>query len=314
MSISLTFDDEFSKAHFSQAPLPVSDYVTDTKSVLDQCLRVMQAMLDYCADQGWLTTSLSIVNLMQMCCQGRWMNSSDLLTLPHVEEEHLIRFYDNKPRVDCLPLLLNLCDTRGDARQAVNQIIGDLVDQNQIRDICNTLDVLPRIDLKLSLSGNIPDKRSFVRKSRNDKDKKKPSDEYDEEGQTQVLKIDNNSDEYYELYGDQEYILNVDLLRMNKKRSTAGLNHKSYAPKYPKPKDENWVVLLGNDTDLVGMKRLNHIKNHQNMHILFRTPEVDDQAVRDGINVLELTLYFMSDVYLGLDQQYELKFKLKPCK
>ena len=30
------------QAHFSRAELPVADYVTDTKSVLDQALRILQ--------------------------------------------------------------------------------------------------------------------------------------------------------------------------------------------------------------------------------------------------------------------------------
>ena len=30
------------QAHFSSAPLPIADYVTDTKSVLDQALRILQ--------------------------------------------------------------------------------------------------------------------------------------------------------------------------------------------------------------------------------------------------------------------------------
>jgi hypothetical protein len=31
------------QAHFSHAPLPIADYATDTKSVLDQALRILQA-------------------------------------------------------------------------------------------------------------------------------------------------------------------------------------------------------------------------------------------------------------------------------
>ena len=58
------------QAHFSRAPLPCTDYITDTKSVLDQSLRIMQAVLDMCAHFGWLGTTLSIINLMQMTCQG----------------------------------------------------------------------------------------------------------------------------------------------------------------------------------------------------------------------------------------------------
>ena len=65
---SYTFDSPHCKcnlllqAHFSDVPLPSTDYLTDTKSVLDQCLRVMQAMLDICADKGWL---LSLIHISQ---------------------------------------------------------------------------------------------------------------------------------------------------------------------------------------------------------------------------------------------------------
>ena len=40
------------QAHFARAPLPMSDYVTDTRSVLDQSIRVLQAMVDVAADGG----------------------------------------------------------------------------------------------------------------------------------------------------------------------------------------------------------------------------------------------------------------------
>ena len=147
------------QAHFSQASLPVSDYITDTKSVLDQCLRIMQAMLDFCADQGWLRVSLNCIHLMQMCCQGRWLTDSNLLTLPHVDTEHLIRFYSHKPRIDCLPKLLDYC-TLNDTQQVINTLLGDLMDRNQVRDVCQAVAKLPQIEVKLSVTGHVPDKRA----------------------------------------------------------------------------------------------------------------------------------------------------------
>ena len=44
------------QAHFSRLPLPIADYGTDTKSALDQAIRIMQAMIYVCADEGWLST------------------------------------------------------------------------------------------------------------------------------------------------------------------------------------------------------------------------------------------------------------------
>ncbi len=49
-------------------------------------------MLDVCADQGWLVTSLRVIHLIQMVLQGRWANESNLLTLPHIQTYHLACF------------------------------------------------------------------------------------------------------------------------------------------------------------------------------------------------------------------------------
>ena len=86
------------QAHFSRLPLPIADYGTDTKSVLDQAIRIMQAMIDVCADEGWLSTVLQIIILMQMVVQGRWYYDSPLLQLPKVTENLLGKFV-MKPRM-----------------------------------------------------------------------------------------------------------------------------------------------------------------------------------------------------------------------
>ena len=57
------------QAHFSRAELPVSDYITDLKSVLDQSIRIIQAMIDVCANSGWLSSALTCMHLLQMIIQ-----------------------------------------------------------------------------------------------------------------------------------------------------------------------------------------------------------------------------------------------------
>lgn len=59
------------QAHMSRLPAPISDYVTDTKSVLDQSLRILQAMTDVSADAGWLDTALATMMLVQSLMQVR---------------------------------------------------------------------------------------------------------------------------------------------------------------------------------------------------------------------------------------------------
>lgn len=57
------------QAHFSQSELPVVDYVTDMKSVLDQSIRIIQAMIDVCANSGWLSSTLTCMHILQMVMQ-----------------------------------------------------------------------------------------------------------------------------------------------------------------------------------------------------------------------------------------------------
>ncbi|EFJ28836.1 hypothetical protein SELMODRAFT_410613 [Selaginella moellendorffii] len=59
------------QAHFSRLELPISDYVTDTKSVLDQSIRILQAMVDAAANGGWLRTTIRTMQLLQMIMQSK---------------------------------------------------------------------------------------------------------------------------------------------------------------------------------------------------------------------------------------------------
>ena len=52
-------------------PLPISDYITDTKTALDNSLRVLQALCDAAGDSGYLSTALSTMALVQSLMQVR---------------------------------------------------------------------------------------------------------------------------------------------------------------------------------------------------------------------------------------------------
>ena len=67
----------------AQLPAPMSDYVTDTRSVLDQSLRILQAMTDVAADAGWLATALSTMQLVQSLMQVSPVCSMQGSNLPH---------------------------------------------------------------------------------------------------------------------------------------------------------------------------------------------------------------------------------------
>jgi hypothetical protein len=69
-------------AHMEGAALPISDYVTDTKTVLDQVTRVLKAMIDVAAEEQLLDIVLRLLCLSQLLVQGATMETSELSQLP----------------------------------------------------------------------------------------------------------------------------------------------------------------------------------------------------------------------------------------
>ena len=134
---------------------------------------------------------------------------------------------------------------------------------------------------------------------------------------------------WIEVAADSEYTINVNMRRTNRPKDGGG-DRRAFAPKFPKPKDEGWFLVLGSvevgtwnqntrstfqrgcrnakcivlkfqENELLALKRAGLPKGcgggaqHQ---VTFFTPETPGRVV--------YTLYIMSDAYLGLDQQYDL--------
>ena len=77
--------------------------------------------------------------------------------------------------------------------------------------------------------------------------------------------------------------------------------------RFPKPQDEAWFLILGNiedNKDMLALKRVNTIRGARatTQKLTFWTPEQPGRVI--------LTLYVMSDTYLGLDQQYDIHLEV----
>ena len=84
-----------------------------------------------------------------------------------------------------------------------------------------------------------------------------------------------------------------------------GADFKAHAPHFPKAKDAGWFVVLGEvDTgELLALKRVGcGRKGSTTVSLSFCTPEEVGRRL--------YTLYFISDSYIGLDQQYDLHFEV----
>ena len=75
------------QAHLAHVPLPISDYATDTKSVLDQAPRVLNALVDIAADEGLMDVTLGLMHLSQHLSQAHKVGADPLLQLPGMNEE-----------------------------------------------------------------------------------------------------------------------------------------------------------------------------------------------------------------------------------
>ena len=59
------------QAHFSRVKLPITDYLTDTKLVLDQSVRLLNGMVDIASQVSTLNNTLKIACLLQMMTQAQ---------------------------------------------------------------------------------------------------------------------------------------------------------------------------------------------------------------------------------------------------
>ena len=130
------------QAHFSDLVLPISDYITDTKSVLDQSVRVLQAMVDVSADGGWLFTALRAMQLCQMVMQGRWLSDSSLLTLPHINHR-IVSALHRHQSIDHLPQLIEM------GRNAARATLARYLSGRRLSEACRVLLSLPEVDIEV---------------------------------------------------------------------------------------------------------------------------------------------------------------------
>jgi antiviral helicase SLH1 len=75
------------QAHFSRIDLPISDYVGDLNSVLDQSIRIVQASIDVLTELGYLSSCVMMINLLQAIKSARWPTDGPLSVFPGVEVE-----------------------------------------------------------------------------------------------------------------------------------------------------------------------------------------------------------------------------------
>ena len=77
------------QAHMSRIPLPITDYVGDQTSVLDQAIRIIQASIDVLAELNHLSSCLAMITLLQCIKSAAWPTDPPADILPGVNANAL---------------------------------------------------------------------------------------------------------------------------------------------------------------------------------------------------------------------------------
>uniref|UniRef100_A0A182SQH2 SEC63 domain-containing protein n=1 Tax=Anopheles maculatus TaxID=74869 RepID=A0A182SQH2_9DIPT len=266
------------QAHLSRLPLPNSDYGTDTKSVLDQSIRILQAMVDISAERGWLATTLRIQQLMQCIIQARWLDDPVAMTLPNVESYNVAIFSQIKTDSPflTLPALKEKCNRKYEMLAAP---LRQEFEEPEIEQIYKVISELPSLNVQISVRGP-----------------------YGKDGDVdRAVQQPMSRDQWMELYADQEYVVCVQLIRLG---SFDTLN--IHCPKFPKGKDEGWFLTLGHQAEgeVIALKRCVYRSNRSTHQLCFYAPSRIGRCI--------YTVYLLSDGYIGLDQQYNIQFEVVP--
>ncbi|KAI0185389.1 Sec63 Brl domain-containing protein [Xylaria flabelliformis] len=77
------------QAHMARIDLPITDYVGDQTSVLDQAIRIIQASIDVLTELGYLSSCLQMIKLLQCIKSARWPEDSPLAIFPGIRADSI---------------------------------------------------------------------------------------------------------------------------------------------------------------------------------------------------------------------------------
>lgn len=133
------------QAHLGRTSLPVSDYVTDTRSVLDNSMRILQALIDIASERSWWKTSYSAMKTIQSILQGRWEDDNTLMQLPHISSNKAALNIEKKMRVKGLKDLVEKYNRdRGQCIRVLEREFGT----QRSKDIARALAHMPDITVQ----------------------------------------------------------------------------------------------------------------------------------------------------------------------
>lgn len=134
------------QAHFSRLPLPIRDYLTDSKLVLDSSIRLIHALIDLSAEQGNLNTTIKLMYIMQMIVQGVWIDDSGLRNLPHLRNSDIEKLVKHG-----FTYLCQIIEDKIKFRETLEGKDFVHLKDNEKKDIMEEINYLPDVEMKISV-------------------------------------------------------------------------------------------------------------------------------------------------------------------
>lgn len=203
---------------------------------------------------------------MQSIIQARWFDDPCILQLPHFNENN-VNMFSNWTN---FPDLIEYFKSN---RNGFEEDLRKEFTEFEINEIVEVLRNLPQMSLTVSLC--------------------KPEEKLD--NIRKELVFPTKEAVHLNVKPNEEYCLEIEFFRRN-----GPSRRKIFAPKFPKDKNEGWFVTLGNkySGELLALRRINLRGSRTTSQISFTAPAI--------VGKTKLTLYFMSDCIMGLDQQIEI--------
>jgi len=309
------------QAHFARLPLPISDYVTDTKSVLDQAARVLQALVDVLAHRGLLFAVLRTAALSQQITQGRYHDQSPLLQLgPHATPRLLQCLA--AAGLDLLPALLAApsaalerhAAAAGLSQRAANQLTQAAARIPRVRMHTQVLsaqldgDVRVRVRIE-RLNHRTSDPHNVYTTAQSKRLREtwwlivgvpgsSPPADYQSDDDDAEAVTDGDSDEETLFFGDK-----VSKGRQTTAQQRAAVHEADDRGDEEEEEDDNDETIYPDCGELLVLKRVNFAK-HTSVELVFDCPcEEMDREDRS------CWIYLMCGSYMGIDQQAPLVIK-----
>jgi activating signal cointegrator complex subunit 3 len=290
------------QARLLHTPLPITDYINDTKSVMDQTLRVLNAMVDIAAECGYLFSTLALTHIVQCVVQARMPTDSTLLQLPHMSQataDALDKaFGDGETGPLCLPELL--ARSNPDIRRVLQRSVR--MPEGHITDFLRVLRSLPLMqigwELKEDTNGGEPGRvlgGTLAKEDGADVGAIKV-------GGSEPSGLGSSASTPIRVNANTDVVLTM---RMTVKNSYA---KKAHAPYYGRAKDWSCWFVVGDeevpDGELLALKRaILDGAMQSTQELSFRIPATKGSR--------KLDMYLLTDAMRGMDQQYPLYLEVQ---